>query len=258
MKDRVLTSKVEKQNKNSVVKDDNGFYRVKLGRLNTYNENGVFYKVENLDALLNNPNSILHNRIENGLLKAEVKHPSFKDEYGNPLTGDALIQAIFEIDLDNVCLSIKKLEFINSGKTEKGWANYPIYEIFGWVKAIQPKGFYVEEALEDPDINLAFSIRSAVTEQYLGGTLIRTVIDVSTFDLVDTPGMSKNVTQWGGVGIENRQYSGLNDDGVVCLNGVCINKLKEMAAGTENSSIEGLAKTIEDMNNTTVNKFFNM
>ena len=257
MKDRVLTSKVEKQNKKSVVKDDNGFYRVKLGRLNTYNENGVFYKVENLDALLNNPNSILHNRIENGLLKAEVKHPSFKDEYGNPLTGDALIQAIFEIDLDNVCLSIKKLEFINSGKTEKGWANYPIYETYGWVKPIEPKGHYVKDALDDPDINLAFSIRSAVTEQYIGGTLIRTIIDISTFDMVDLPGISGS-SQWTGMGIEKRTYSGLNDDGVICLNGVCVNKLKKLSAGTENSSIESLAKTIEETNNTTVNKFFNM
>lgn len=257
MNTTVMKSKVEKKKQNSVVKDENGFYRVKLGRLNTYNLNGIFYKVNNLEALINNPRSVIHDRIENGLLKAEVSHPKFKDNDGEPLRGDALIQAIFEIDLDNVCVAIKKLEFIKTGKTESGWANFPIIDVFGWVKPIEPKGHYVKDALEDPDINLAWSIRSAVTEDRIGGMLVRTVLDISTWDMVDSSGV-KGSNQWQAAGVEKRNYTGFDDTGIVCLNGSCINKLKKVSHGTEHNNFDGIISTIDDMKNTTTNKFFNL
>jgi len=257
METTIMRSKVEKKKQNSVIKDENGFYRVKLGRLNTYNINGIFYKVNNLEALINNPRSVINNRIENGLLKAEISHPKFEDEYGNPLSGDALIQAIFEIDLDNVCASIKKLEFIKTGKTESGWANYPIIDVYGWVKPMEPKGHYIKEALDDPDINLAWSIRSAVTEDRVGSMLVRTVLDISTWDNVSENGV-KNSTQWSAAGVEKRNYTGFDDTGVVCLNGNCINQLKKINHGAEHNNFEGILLSIHEMENTTTNKFFNL
>lgn len=257
MNTTVMKSKVEKKKQNSVVKDENGFYRVKLGRLNTYNSNGVFYKVNNLEALLSNPKSVIHRRIENGLLKAEVKHPKFTDANGYPLQGDALIQAIFEIDLDNVCASIKKVEFIKTNKTETGWSNFPIYEVFGWVKPIEPKGHYIKDALEDPDINLAWSIRSAVTEDRIGGMLVRTIIDISVWDYVDEGGVDGS-SQWTAAGVEKKDYTSFDDTGIVCLDGSCLNKLKKISHGTENSNIEGIIDNIDKMSNTVNDKFFNL
>lgn len=238
------------ENVSGIIKDENGYYKVKMGTLNSYNQNGVFYKIESLDALLNNPRGALHNRIKDGILKAEVGHPNFDGLYGNDLT-----YAIFNIDLKNTCAHIKELEFIKTGKFETGWNNYPIYDVFGWVKPIEPYGHLIKDALENPDENVAFSVRSAVAEDRVGTMLVRTILDISTYDFVHENGV-KNATQWAAAGVEHKEYV---DNGTLCMNGECLLKLEKMLAGTEASNVAYmLAEELKKEKDRRAPKFFDI
>jgi len=240
MADVVLESKKAKSGKNSIVKDDNGYYKVTLGALNTYNANGIFYKIDSLERVTG-PKSILGSRIQNGLLRAEVGHPDFTG-----LTGSALLNRIFKIDLNNVCGHIKSVEFIDQGRSEPGWSGYPIYIVKAWVKPTGPKAGILQAALDNEDENAAFSIRSAVTEKRVGSTIVRNVLEISTYDYVHEPGVPIS-SQWNAAGIEHRDPC-VNDDGCCCLDGSCLPTLEDIAKqGTEsNEEIKSLIEKLKE------------
>jgi len=218
-----VESKLKDTNKNSVIKDSNGYYKVSLGALNTYNDNGIFYKIDDLNGLLNNEKSIIGSRLKMGIVRCEYKHPDFTG-----LNGQELVNRIINIDLDRVCGHLKSVSFIKTGKTEKGWERYPIYIVHGWIKPSGPYAKYLEEALENPDENVSMSIRSAVNEITVGNTVVRTILDISTWDFVHEQGY-KIANQWYAAGIENKVI----DSGVVCLDDKCLIKLKSVKPGIE-------------------------
>lgn len=223
------------QNKNTIVKDENGYYKVNLGAVNTYNDNGVFYKVEDINYHTSEK-SVVGSRIRAGILRAEYDHPNFDN-----LTQKELINKILTINPDRICGHIKSVEFTNLGRSEIGWDKYPIHTVDAWFKPQGPFGEHLEESLSNPDENVALSIRSMVTEAKLGNTLVRNVLEISTWDFVVENGV-KIATQWNAAGVERKQHI----DGVVCLDGNCLPKLKSAVAGFENS--ENIQKLIDNMN----------
>lgn len=226
MADVILESKKTNSGKSGMVVDDNGYHKMVFGALNTYNTNGVFYRVDDINRLTG-PKSIVGERISNGVLKAEVNHPDFTG-----LSGNALLNKILTIDLNNVCAHIKGLEFIDTKTYEPGWSGYPIYRVEGWVKPTGAKAEILKSALENPDENVPFSIRSAVIEKRIGATMVRNVLEISTWDFVFENGV-KGATSWAASGIENSSHV-QDDPGILCLNGSCIPKLKELvSSGTE-------------------------
>ena len=246
-----LESKKTKTGKDSIVKDDNGYYKVTLGALNTYNANGIYYRVDDINRLTG-PKSIIGSRIANGIVKSEVGHPDFTG-----LSGQALLNKILTIDLNNVCGHIKGIEFINQGRSEKGWEGYPIYVVQGWVKPSGPKSDVLKDALENEDENAPFSVRSVVIEKRIGPTLVRNVLEISTWDFVHEQGVSIS-SQWNAAGIEQSEHT-MDDSGSLCLDGSCIPKLEKLiSSGIENnddavSILESLKK--EESKSSWVNKW---
>jgi len=227
--------------KKSIVKDENGYYKIFLGKLNSYNSSGIFYRVMDMRELLTGNNSTISKRIKEGLVKGEQDHPDFRG-----MDQTELINRIFHIDMDNYSHHIKSIEFINTNKYEKGWEKYPIHEVWGWVKPSGPKGKYLQEDLDNPDMNVAFSIRSAVHEDRVGAMVVRTVLDISTWDWVHENGV-KNATQWFGAGLEKSSYDGT---GTLCLNGSCATKLREMIPGNESKDyLKDLADKLDKQTN---------
>jgi len=212
-----------KGKKVDIIKDENGYYKVRLGAFNTYNQSGIFYHC-NLSVLefLKTDKSVLGRRLKNGMLRSEYQHPSYKG-----MSTEEQLRRALTIDLDRVCGHIKEVIFTVTDRTEKGYSNLPIIIIDGWVKPTGPYGKNLQEALDNPDENVAFSYRGPVRQKVVGTTLVRYVADVSTWDYVFEPGV-KIASQWNAAGLEHR-----TEDDVICLNGVCVSKFRKHIAATE-------------------------
>jgi len=226
-------------NKTYEVSED-GYYKIRLGKLNAFNRQGIYYRVRDLDKVIG-PGSTFYNRITEGYLRAEVNHPEAIREAAkikNPRERvRALMRAIMFINLENVCAHIKEVTFVPTGKAERGF-NAEIIDVYGWVKPSGPKKDILQSALDNPSENVAFSIRSLVRNTYENGIMIKDVIDISTWDYVYEPGVA-GASKWGGAGIEDMDYSlpnldtddleGLLDLGLEsqCVDGQCLlNKIK--------------------------------
>ena len=228
-KQLTLDSKASKVDKPTVKKDKNGYYLVNFGAFNTYNAAGQFYKCDNstLDYLRSNE-SILGRRIIKGMLRSEYQHPTYtkcKQISDTRQKAACITQRAVKIDLDRVCAHVKSINFNVLDRAEKGWERFPIILVNGWVKPAGPYKNELKEALDNPDENVAFSIRSLVKQDVVGMEIVKTIKDISTWDYVFEPGI-KVATQWNAVGIENRSCD-------ICVNGVCSNVLKDVLVSAE-------------------------
>lgn len=227
----VLESKKDQKGiKNPIVKDENGYYRVTLGAFNTFNNRKIYYRVTDLDKVVG-PESIVGKRIKEGYLRAEYNHPEVPSDYAG------LVRRTLEINPDRVCEHIKRIEVINTQRVEKGF-NLPIYIIYGWVKPDGPYGKYIEDALNNPDINIAHSVRSVAKQSRIGSIIVRDIKLLSTWDYVTEPGYAI-ANQWYAAGLESASYDDLiieseedaekilaalesNKDFIKCKDGECI------------------------------------
>ena len=215
-----LQSKKDKKNfKKTVIKDENGYYKVTLGAFNTFNKSGVYYRVKDINKILGE-NSLVGKRIHNGILISELGHPDVEN-----VTQKELIKKTITLNPNNKVAHIKAIEIENTGKIEPGFKD-PIYIIYGWIKPEGPKKQILEEALENPDENIFSSVRSIVETFRLRGILIKDVLIVSTWDYVYD----------GGYAIANQWYAaGLEEALCVDIN---INNIKQVITGFEGMTCE--------------------
>jgi len=218
----IETKPLKEGAKNTYIKDENGYYKVRLGKINAFNRQGIYYYVDDLDKVTG-PGSVLYRRLEEGFLRAEVSHP---EAIRKAKTTQELIRAIMFIDLNNVCGHIKRIEFIDTGKPEKGFTRN-IIEVYGWVKPSGPKKQILQDALENPDENVAFSIRSLVKNGIMGNVLTKQILEISTWDYVYEPGV-KGSSKWGAAGLEDLSLD---------VSDIDIDDVKELEAGLEEQCV---------------------
>ena len=243
-KELTIQSKAANSKKNTVKKDENGYYLVNLGAFNTYNSAGQYYRCT-MDTLkkLQTQDSILGRRIINGVLRSEYKHPLYEECKGLmdiKRKSACILRRAMLIDLNRVCAHIKSVNFNITNQTEPGWPDDPIIIVSGWVKPILPFKQELLGALENPDENVTFSIRAFVKETLKGTTLVKHVNDISTWDYVFEPGV-KIASQWNAVGMEHRESCD------VCINGICSNVLKEVLVSSEHIGKADAENIISEM-----------
>jgi len=222
--------------KPSIVKDDEGYYKIRLGSFNTYNRSGHFWLVKDINKIIG-PGTLLNDRLRDGILFSEYNHP--KGLLDLPLEQQQ--RRTLSIDPDRICAHIKKLEVISTNQKEPGFM-YPIIHIDGWVKPTGPYKEYLEDYLETPSINVPFSIRALSKYYKIGKTLVKEPVVVSTWDFVTKPGIEK-ASQWTAAGIEadvplpdeqqlNNLISSIESE-MTCKDGVCIIRALKNLKNTE-------------------------
>lgn len=216
---KVQSKVADKDTKAEVIKDANGYYKVTLGFLNTYNKGGIFYRLVDVEKYLGK-NSLVGKRIDDGILIGEDNHPEV-----NGFSELQLKQRTLFLDKKNASTHIKAIEVNKTGEIDKTF-NLPVYQIIGWVKPIGDTKTVMIDLLENPDSNVSFSLRSLVSQSRIGGIMVRDFILISTWDTVHANGV-KNATQWNAAGFE--------DDMAVVLND--INDLTDVVQGFESSNM---------------------
>jgi len=233
MSTKLVSKKETSGVKDAIIVDENGYYKILAGAFNTYNRQGVFYRIKQPDTLLLQK-TILNRRITEGTLISEDEHPDYKG-----LNNKEIVARTIKLDTSRKCGHIKAVEFIDTGKCEPGWDGYNITIVYIWFKPSGPFGPSLKEALDNPDENVYFSVRSLVREKFVGRTKVRDVIDVSTWDHVYEGGIAK-ASQWNAVGIEEIS---------ACVNGLCYTDIDNITSGNESICEDGkcLVNTLRKM-----------
>ncbi len=191
------------KNKKGVLKpDSNGYYTVIVGGLNIHNSAGDYYVLDGSKELFEN--STFKRRIQNGALKGENGHP--RREVG--MSDDAFLDRFLTIVESNVCVHYSDvwLDF-DSVKDPSG---RPVVAIMAKARPSGPLSKVLEDSLNDPNQNTAFSVRGFTKDIQMGSTKQRILKTIITFDHVVEPGISI-ATKWNNPALESLHEEKLDD-----------------------------------------------
>ncbi len=172
--------------------DNNGYYKCILGGFNLSNHSGIYYPLLPSVKQLFDVGGIVRRRLDSGLCRGEYGHPNVS---GLPL--EQALQRLMKIEPTMVSHHIKSIELKNS-KDEFGKA---IVLAIGEVKPTGPYGSFVKEQLDNPEENVAFSIRSITADKLVDNKMTKVVLDALTYDYVTEPGI-KHATKFNSMSLE--------------------------------------------------------
>ena len=225
--------KTNSSNKTAEI-DANGYYKVTLGAFNTFNSSGDFYLADGVRDLIENQSSIFHKRLTKGYLNGEMGHPQFVPG----MSREQYFNRNLRIEQSNISHHIKEVIItptnIDSGMPGKG----TVLRVDGWVKPSGPHGELLKKALDNPDQNVAFSIRSFTEDTFVGGKVIKKLLNIVTWDWVLQPGIA-SANQWDTVSLESNEIFTFNLDDFIKEGNV---DLIKMGIGHEDEEVREIVK----------------
>lgn len=188
--------------------DSDGYYELVVGGLNMHNSMGHYYVSEGVTDLFNNPS--FQRRVQNGALKGEVGHP-FND---GRMSNEQFLDRFLTIRETNVCCHHAKVWLdTDSVKTANGQS---VIAIMAKVKPTGAQARVLEDSLQDPNQNTAFSVRGFTADKTVNGVRQRILKTIITFDYVIEPGLSV-ANQWDSPALESLHESPVDKRDLVKL-----------------------------------------
>ena len=186
MNDQIVFSYVRTGAENKQIKkDDKGYYFITLGAFNAYNRSGAFYLMDGVRDLVENKSSSLNRRIRDGYLKGEAGHPN----YETGMSKVEFYERNLKIEQTRISHHIRDIVFTDT-KTPCGMPGKGnIVLVQAWLKPDGLMGDALKKSLDDPEQNVAFSIRCFTKDEMVNGTVIKQVVQIVTWDWVVEPGM---------------------------------------------------------------------
>jgi len=184
---RFTSTKLEAKGKKGLLTaDENGYYEIVVGGLNTFNSGGEYYTLEGAKELFESSSTLMR-RIKSGNLRGELDHPAM-------LPGQTMrdyISRLLRIDRDREVCHISEIWLDEEyGKKYPECNNPNLVAIMAKVKPSGPKGFMLEQSLNNPKENTCFSIRALYYEVMYRGRVNRILNNIITWDLVNEPGIA--------------------------------------------------------------------
>lgn len=183
---KFTSTKLQSINKQGVLKkDEEGYYEIVIGGLNIANSTGIIYTLDGARKLFED-SSTLQRRIKNGSLYGESGHPMKPSN----MSMDDYIVRVLSIENNNICCHFKEIWLDDSYNFNGRGVKKDTVAIIAKLKPYGARGAALEESLNNPNINTAFSIRSLSEDFYRNGTTFRTITEIVTWDWVVEPGIS--------------------------------------------------------------------
>lgn len=164
-------------------RDKDGYVKVVIGALDCFNSAGMFYDYQASKEMFSE-SSALQRRIQNKALSGELGHPRMV-----PGMSDNEYRArLLDILETNIVCHWRSIELVpNQYKDPEG---RPVIAIIGETIPAGPQAEVFERKLNNKDENICFSIRSFTHDWIEGGIVKRKIVRISTFDMVNEPGIS--------------------------------------------------------------------
>lgn len=180
--------------------DENGYYTMPVGALNVFNSAGAYYVLEGAADLFKG-SSVFMRRVANGCLKGETGHPKRLPN----MSMDEFMSRILSIEETNVCCHFKEIWLDESyGRNNPQFKNANMVAIMAKLKPSGPKGDALKAAIENPDENVCFSIRSLTRDYVERGQVYKVIQQIIGWDWVTEPGIAV-ATQWSAPALETLQ-----------------------------------------------------
>lgn len=172
-------------NKAGVLKPDaDGWYDMVLGALEYPNSVGDIYTLKSAREFFKEGSALLR-RIQTGQLRAEWGHPMPQPG----MDDKTYLTRILTIEPDRVCAHISDV-YIDTQNVKDPKTGKTIIAFRGKVKPAGPFGQYLKEMLDDPKMNVAFSIRSLTMNRQVGFRQHKDFTQIVTWDYVIEPGLA--------------------------------------------------------------------
>ena len=154
--------------------DNDGYYTVVVGELEEKSRNECYYNSEAILKQVTEKDSIFNLALTEGSLTGEWQHP--------PITAD--ISRIETIDATYESHHIRRVY-----TKEDNGRLFIVAEL----KPYGPYGKYLEDSLQNPHQNTAFSLRSLMKSTWdkVKNCEVRYIVRLVTFDHVNTPGYKR-------------------------------------------------------------------
>lgn len=163
-------------------RDEHGYYRVLLGALNVYNGDGIYY-VYNESKHVFERSNVFMRKAASGKLWGERDHPPYEPG----MSELDWVDRNEWIEISNNAFHIREVEVVVTDEICDG---NPVVEIWGW---INPDGCEhgpkLKAALDNPNVNVCFSLRAIVREGVINGRKCRRIDKLVTFDWVIEDGL---------------------------------------------------------------------
>lgn len=183
---KAISTKMENRNKD-IKKNKDGDYLVIVGAVNHFTAGGELYVAEEVREKFAD-NSILMQRCKNDLLEIEDEHPTWEPT----MSKSQWFERLYSYDKSKVAGKITELWLEETDECAPG-TDLRIILIWAAIRPFtdRPKGLLLKRDLENPDKNVAFSIRSIIYQETFNLTPVCKIKDIITFDWVSSPGISK-------------------------------------------------------------------
>lgn len=197
----VTSTRLEKSGKRGILKPNaDGYYTMPVGGLEVCNTSGVYYTSgDGVRELFTSPDSMLQRLLRDGALKGENGHPK-------PYPGesdDAYQSRAMYPDEKNIAVFFRRIWLdLDFGRNHPEYNNPNMIAIMAEFKPDGVHGHLLQAALDDPDQNVCFSIRSLAEDIRVNGRRVRAIREVITFDYVTLPGI-RFATKWHAPALED-------------------------------------------------------
>lgn len=178
---------VNKGKTGTLAPDQDGYYEMIVGGINTFNSCGEYYAMSNSVKALFETSSTFMRKIKSGKLYGELDHPEFKEG----MSKDNYLRRVYYIDPNQTICHFKDIWLDeNFGRNNPEYNNPNLIAIMAKVIPHGDKKQILQDALNNKFINPCFSIRSITNNYYHKGVLIKELDDIITFDYVSEGGIS--------------------------------------------------------------------
>lgn len=200
----LTTNKVPLRGKQGLIKpDQEGYYEIPIGGFNCENSIGEIYTMENIEKLFHN-SSDLQRKIANGKLMGEWGHPEPKP---NEDSNSFASRAGFISDKET-CVLFNKVwldpEIAKTGSMSDFGVNPNTVVTMARLKPHGIKWEALQRALDDPNFNIAFSVRNLSYDKTIRGVVYVIIVQIITWDAVADPGI-KSASKWLSPRLENNR-----------------------------------------------------
>lgn len=171
-------------NKQGILKpDSDGYYTLVLGAFDFPNSVGAVYPFASAKKLFESSGSLMR-RLATGQCRGEYGHP--KKTPG--MTNADFINRILTIEETRICCHFRKIWIDTESVRDK--SGKKVIAVMGEVKPCGPYGDALREQLENPNENVAFSVRSLTRDTRIGGQTQKHMTTLVVYDYVNEPGIA--------------------------------------------------------------------
>lgn len=164
-------------------KNPNGTYPMIVGALNMVNNKGEYYEFSFAKKFFDNASDLCR-MAEKGVLRGEYGHPN--QEVGQ--SDDKFVERLLRVDEKSVACFHKRVSLdFDHFKDVNG---KPFIGIMSDVEPDGPYGPTLAKQLDNPNMNVCFSIRCFSMPHRSGGRIVKEMRHVVTFDYVTEPGIA--------------------------------------------------------------------